>query len=363
VPDRLKILTTPIQRYFNARFEALNANVDALRAELRTSPSGAGPGLAAEAPGGVDVAELQARARQADYLHRVDVAEHNRLSAPTTFTSLDSRAASAAECDDPTYLAWWRSMMDIPADYTYTPEDEGVGPYNRKVWEWGLIAEAVSSCGLMSAGHSALGFGVGNEPLPALFAGRGMTVLATDQSLSTADQWAVSGQLLQGLHGLCRPHLVADVDLARLVGTREVDMNEIPADIGMFDVVWSSCAIEHLGSPRRGLDFVLETCELLKPGGIAVHTTELELTPKAETADYGHCAVYRIEDLQDLEKRVRDAGYDVRLNFHVAMETPADRWISLLGTFTEKALPEPAHLKLVIGDSVSTSYGLIIRKV
>jgi len=263
------------------RFEALNANVDALRAELRTSPSGAGPGLAAEAPGGVEVDELQARARQADYLHRVDVAEHNRLSAPTTFTSLDSRAASAAECDDPTYLAWWRSMMDIPADYTYTPEDEGVGPYNRKVWEWGLIAEAVSSCGLMSAGHSALGFGVGNEPLPALFAGRGMTVL----------------------------------------------------------------------------------CELLKPGGIAVHTTELELTPKAETADYGHCAVYRIEDLQDLEKRVRDAGYDVRLNFHVAMETPADRWISLLGTFTEKALPEPAHLKLVIGDSVSTSYGLIIRKV
>ncbi len=363
MPDPLKTLTSPIRRYFNLRFETVNANLDAIRAELRGRVPGTGPGLVEVAPDGVDVAELQARTRQAAYLHRVDVSEHNRLSDPSHFTSLESRAASAAECDDPAYQAWWRRMMNIPPEYTYAPEDDGVGPYNRKVWEWGLIAEAVSASGLMSAGRSALGFGVGNEPLPALFASHGMSVLATDQSLSTADQWATSGQLLQGLQGLFRPHLVADTELSRLVSTREVDMNEIPADIGLFDVVWSSCAIEHLGSPGRGLDFVLETCALLKPGGIAVHTTELELTPKAETADYGHCAVYRIQDLQDLEKRVRDAGYDVRLNFHVAMETPADRWISLLGTFSEKALPEPAHLKLVIGDSVSTSYGLIIRKL
>ena len=68
-------------------------------------------------------------------------------------------------------------------------------------------------------------------------------------------------------------------------------MNAIPADLGRFDLIWSSCALEHLGSPKAGLEFVVRTLELLKPGGVSVHTTEIELTLRDDTADYGHLAV------------------------------------------------------------------------
>ena len=58
-------------------------------------------------------------------------------------------------------------------------------------------------------------------------------------------------------------------------------MNAVPDDLGRFDLVWSSCALEHLGTPQAGLDFIMRTLDLLEPGGLAVHTTELELTPRA----------------------------------------------------------------------------------
>ena len=50
-----------------------------------------------------------------------------------------------------------------------------------------------------------------------------------------------------------------------------------------------------------------------------MHTTELELTPRAETADYGNLAVYRKDDLDRLaervrEPRVRDRDELVRVN-------------------------------------------------
>ena len=55
---------------------------------------------------------------------------------------------------------------------------------------------------------------------------------------------------------------------------RAVDMNDIPPDLRGFDFTWSSCALEHLGTLRAGADFVVEQMTCLRPGGVAVHTTE-----------------------------------------------------------------------------------------
>ena len=200
-------------------------------------------------------------ATQSAYLARVDVSEHNREGSPPTFAQLTSQAASAAQCEDPTYLHW----LDV---LTGVGEEKTVGnPYNRKTWEWAYIAEAASQAGLLEPGRTALGFGVGNEPLPAFFASRGLTVLATDQATENGSNWAATGELMTGLTGLARRYLISNEDLASRVTLRNVDMNDVPPDLGTFDVVWSSCVIEHLGSPARGLDFVLESCRLLNPGG------------------------------------------------------------------------------------------------
>ncbi|MFC7553839.1 methyltransferase domain-containing protein [Pseudoroseomonas wenyumeiae] len=81
----------------------------------------------------------------------------------------------------------------------------------------------------------------------------------------------------------------ADPRAARWIGTgqhapppalpfRAVDMTRIPRDLhGQFDLVWSACALEHLGSLRAGENFILEAMRCLKPGGIAIHTTEFDL--------------------------------------------------------------------------------------
>jgi hypothetical protein len=136
-------------------------------------------------------------------------------------------------------------------------------------------------------------------------------------------------------------------------------MSDVPDDLGRFDLVWSSCALEHLGPPAgAGLEFVMRSLDLLEPGGVAVHTTELELTPRAETEYVQGTAIYRIDDLDRLAQRVRDQGFEMRTNWYVSLDSPADRWISL----PPHPQDDPAHLKLELGDSVSTSVGLLIRR-
>jgi SAM-dependent methyltransferase len=304
---------------------------------------------------------VEAELEQARHLARIDVRRHNSGGRAPTFDALESQAVSALQCEHPRYLEWFRMLENVPGS---TPDDElRARAYNRKVWEWAYIAEAVHSAGLLAPGRTALGFGCGTEPMPALFARFGLDVLATDQASDEGQQdWSGTGQLMAGLRSLSRPHVVSDVQLAERVQVRAVDMNSVPDDIGSFDVIWSSCVIEHLGSPQRGLDFVLESAELLKPGGIMVHTTELELTPMPESQDYGHCAVYLIEDLEMLVERMTAAGFEMSINPYVSLDTPQDRWVSMATTKYAAALRDGAHLRLALGNSVTTSFGLLARR-
>ena len=351
-----KVVASPIRRYFNPRFDALAARLDSLERAVNRLGTRAPDGVTGNMPGPAGDMTLGQIARQAALLSRVDVSEHNRVGTPPTFAKLQSQAASAAQCQDPAYLRWFRLLMGMP-------EGDLAGlVFNRKTWEWAYIAEAVTQAGLMEPGRSALGFGVGTEPLPALFASRGLHVTATDQGAEGVDHWADTGQLMTGLTGLSRPHLLGDDELAARVTTRNVNMNDVPDDLGAHDVIWSSCVIEHLGSPERGLDFVLESCEMLAPGGIAVHTTEIEMTRRDTTADYGNCAVYRLADLQDFATRLGAAGLRASFNFTVPMDTPEDRWISLVGLEGDAAPRDLAHLRLALGDSISTSFGILIRR-
>jgi hypothetical protein len=40
------------------------------------------------------------------------------------------------------------------------------------------------------------------------------------------------------------------------------------------------------------------------------------------------------------------------------MDSPEDRFISPV----DPRIPDPSHLKLVIGDSISTSFGIVVRR-
>ncbi|MGH9061459.1 MAG: class I SAM-dependent methyltransferase, partial [Acidimicrobiales bacterium] len=159
-------------------------------------------------------------------------------------------------------------------------------------------------------GKAGLGFGVGREPLVAAFAGRGVDVLATD--LAGDDprslRWASTDQHALRLEALSRPTCPEQL-LQRHVQLRSVDMNAIPDDIGAFDFVWSSCALEHLGSLEAGMRFVERAMDCLVPGGIAVHTTEFNLDSDDDTVTAGPTVAFRRRDILDLLERLRRRGH------------------------------------------------------
>jgi FkbM family methyltransferase len=301
-------------------------------------------------------------------LTRIDVSEHNQGGRAPTFASPVSQAPSAAQFAEPEYVRW-AELLGFAQDGRLVVRGSTQTVFNRKVWEWAFILQAADTYGLLRPGVNAVGFGVGNEPVPAVLARHGVSVIATDQEAAasedweTTGQWNSSGQLLSGVAGLLRPSIVADDRLAELVRVRRVDMNDIPDDLGPCDLTWSACALEHLGSPERGFEFVMRTARLLAPGGIAVHTTEMELTRRTTTADWGHLACYRPADLRWLASRVEAEGLEMRLNLHVGMDTPEDRWVSVvLSHGPELAAGELSHLKVAMFESVCTSFAILIHR-
>ena len=134
-------------------------------------------------------------------------------------------------------------------------------------------------------------------------------------------------------------------------------MNRIPDDLRGFDFTWSCCCFEHLGSLEAGIQFVLNSVEkTLRRGGIAVHTTEFNLSSNEDTIEEGHTTIYRRKDMEDLVKRLRERGHDVQplvvapdshfLDYHV--DVPP---------YTHNP-----HIKLRYDKYITKSVGIVVRR-
>jgi hypothetical protein len=241
----------------------------------------------------------------------------------------------------------------------WNPKGEDARPFmlHRKMWEWLFIAEALSEHGVLRPGHVGLGFGVGQEPLVALFASYGCDVVATDQppELAEASGWTESKiEFAGGLAGLNENGLCPAEQFERRVHYRDVDMNDIPTDLRHFDFTWSSCAFEHLGSLQAGADFVVAQMACLKPGGLAVHTTEYTVSSNEATIDAGATVLYRRRDIEALVRRLRRAGHHLDIDYTEGT-TPDDLHVDT-PPYTN------VHLRTMLGEYVTTSLALVIEK-
>ena len=228
---------------------------------------------------------------------------------------------------------------------------------HRKLWEFAYILQALEEAGCLVPGKRGLGFGVGREPLSAVMASRGCEVVATDLGSEAAkgQAWIASNQHASALEDL-NDRGICDRDrFRRLVTFRPTDMNDIPEDLTGFDFLWSSCAMEHLGSIEAGMQFVRNSMRCLKPGGIAVHTTEYNLQSNRATLTQGTVVIFRRRDLEDLAGGLLADGHEIVLNF-----TPGDG--ELDRTVDRPPYSDARHLVLLVGDCVVTSFGLVIRK-
>jgi hypothetical protein len=264
-------------------------------------------------------------------------------SEPATARS-GSRLCTARELDEPAYRAGCAAL--------------GERPYlHRKQWELVFVTRALAERGMLVPGRRGLGFGVGVEPLPALFAGRGAEVLATslDAELAVERGW-LSGQTISGRDALARPELCPPELFEQRVRYRAVDMTAIPADLQGFDFLWSACALEHLGSLALGSEFVQRSLACLGPGGIAVHTTELQLSHEADPVDHAQTVLFRRAEIERLVRALEADGHRVAPIDWDEGEGVLDRYADVPPYHREP------HLRVWIDGRICTSIGLIVEK-
>ncbi len=230
--------------------------------------------------------------------------------------------------------------------------------FHRKQWEFVAIAAAFEKAGILRTDARVLGFGVGTEPLPALFAKYGMQVLATDQDANSAQAqgWVDTNQHASSLSALSRPQVISDEQLAKQVRYQALDMNHLPQDLGTFDGIWSACSIEHLGSIEQTLSCMVKAMSYVKPGGIAVHTTEFNLSSNTDTLAKGPTVLLRERDVVELQQRLQQSGCEL-----AALQL--ERGDGFLDNYVDiPPYHSDAHLRLLIEKYCSTSIVLIIRK-
>lgn len=231
--------------------------------------------------------------------------------------------------------------------------------FHRKLWEFAIIAQVYKE----RIGQSGyiLGFGVGKEPLTSWFTSRGAQVVATDfpEASNASTDWDSSSQLAKRLEDLHYPHICGTKSLnafSEFVEFRPVDMNNIPPDLlqSKFDLTWSCGSFEHIGGLKAGIDFFCNQMQCLKPGGIAVHTTEYNYDSNEDTINANNLCLYRHRDLISL----RDC-----LAYHLDKLWPLDLSIPHPED-PDLYIDEPPYLaeNIRIGNHVTTSIVLIAER-
>jgi len=239
---------------------------------------------------------------------------------------------------------------------------------SRAHWQWAYILQVLDDFGMLAAGRRGLGFGCGKELLPSFFAARGLDIVATDLPLRHADRtiWRNATAAADDLH---HPALVARDEFDRRVAIEYVDMNSIPPHLAGFDFCWSICAMEHVGSIAGAMAFVENSLATLRPGGVAVHTSEINVLAAGPTSNNDPIAMPQRPDFEALAAKLAAAGHETGpLDFDFG-DTAFDRYVDVppyvynmeesLRAQWHRGNP---HLKISVYGFPATPFGLWVRK-
>lgn len=251
--------------------------------------------------------------------------------------------------------------------------------YHRKNWEYAFVLQALYENGMF--GKKGLGFACGEEPIPAYLVSRGCSITGGDKPIDCADcnqeAWKSSSQYTRDAESLFKPELLSREEFAAGFRLKYIDMNNLPADSrGEYDFIWSICAAEHLGSLKHGLEFMANSLDLLKPGGIAVHTTEYNLFSDNETFENEACVIFRRKDFANLRSRLEakktgemysfnDWSGELEFDEYIDQEPYSATWkVNAPNIFkTELNLDYYVpHLRLLLGGFPATCAGIILKK-
>jgi 2-polyprenyl-3-methyl-5-hydroxy-6-metoxy-1,4-benzoquinol methylase len=265
------------------------------------------------------------------------------------------------------------TQADLESDWAayWIGELKAAHIFHRKLWEFAYVLQAIYENGHLRPGARGLGFGCGEEPLPSYFANRGIHVTVTDlePEEAAARGWVDTKQHTSSLETAYQAHLVGREEFEKHVSLRYVDMNMIPSDLNEYDFCWSICALEHIGSIQKGLDFIENSLHTLRPGGLSVHTTEFNFLNDEQTIDDWPTVLFQKRHFRELAERLERQGHHVApLDFDVGNK-PLDKFIDLppyehdWNSYQRDIWKDQNnHMKVSFDGFACTCFGIIIRK-
>ena len=344
---------------FTANASSAIMRLAAIDAAARMAPPVSAP-LPVPAPLPEDYALIRQTVKYFGYQLAIKLAGELPIRKGLTPTSFGLPwKASTQEDLESDWVAYWLSELKLPVIF------------HRKLWEYAFVLQAIYERGVMRPGARGLGFGCGEEPIASYLAMKGIDILVTDLETEAAKSvgWLDSHEHSSSLDSVYKPNLVDRQTFDRHVSHRFVDMNAIPSDLVDFDFCWSICSMEHLGSIRNGLDFVINTMKTLRSGGVSVHTTEFNFMNDETTLDNNPmCVLFQKRHFLQLAEELKSRGYEVSpIDFYVGGK-PLDSFIDIPpygsqwpeGQKSGQSIAT-AHIKSAVAGYASTCFGIIAK--
>src|SRR5262245_7427336 len=272
-------------------------------------------------------------------------------------------------CDrrDWEHPAWRQALQDLG----YVPDPARL---HRKEWEFAQGVYGLRKLRCLSAAATALGLGAGTEPIIFFLASRLRRVVATDLYAGEFSAHEADPRMLRD------PEAFAPFSYHRdRLEVRRMDATVIDYEPESFDLVFSFSSLEHFGTRRAQRACLAAMYRVLRPGGVAVLTTEVILNAWGRHGDY-----FRLGELLDdliPGTGFRLAGGDFvfatdRATFDGLVQLPGEvdrrphlilrRWhtyFTSAASFLEKPVPPgvPEARRAALGDESAVNLPPLLR--
>ncbi len=265
-------------------------------------------------------------------------------------TDIDlSELTNPARYDDPEWMRIHRDLEAYAIDkhcFRHTS-----GQVYRKGWEWTHCLFGLQQLGAITPSASAVGVGVGREPVIFYLADRIAAVVATDMYDNGAWSTSQGKEASREMVEVAKANCPASTDFSRIRFENQ-DGTRLTYDDDRFDIAWSLSSIEHFGGHGAACKALSEMGRVVRPGGIVAVATEVLLLDDQEHGEYfNRRALFEelIEPCQHLELIGR-INFDTlpkeylvdsvvfphgaeRLRRHVVLNDGQVQWTSLMMFF------------------------------
>jgi SAM-dependent methyltransferase len=262
---------------------------------------------------------IEDKSRKLDEKEVFELTSYLKRTSPYHITNPNDQSKLNRLC----YVEDWKNS-EIKEALAELQKLSPEGFIHRKDWEWALGIIAMRRFGKLNEKSTAIGVGSGTEPVPFYLANKVKHVYATDL-YGQNDGWkrAAPSDFPENPKKYTPfPYKEDALTVLRMDGTKL----EFPSE--SFDIAFSFSSIEHFGGGDRknhsgALRSLKEIERVLKPGGLAVITTEYIINDKEHPEFFNRRTIYsdlidkleRLKLVEPIDLRITSKTLDTVIDF------------------------------------------------